>query len=527
MKIYNIEQKLGLAEKITACKSISYTSELEPVGDAPNLDHLFAGARAGVNDTDLYRTKSILVTTNWNKNDDVFRKDIVWASKDTASHKPTNLEHNEKVLVGHITSCWAVKSDGTVLSSDTPLEDVPDLFHLVNGAVIYTSWEDPELVERTKSLIKQIEAGEKFVSMECLFADFGYAIITPEGGCHMIDRNESTAFLSKHLRSYGGTGEYNNHKIGRLLKDITFSGKGYVDHPANPNSVIFNDATTFQFSKASTENPFKSDDGVLYNQRVDSSIVDDSMLNPIVIAHIDADSTNKFEKELIDMSDILTNQNAELKSTVAKQSDEIKELRDLIAKSGVEKLEAGLNDAKATNETLANDLKDSLANVDTLSTEKSELESQLSEANKAKSDLETKVAETEVKALTASRVSILVDGDVAKEDAEAKVELYKGLSDEQFDAVAAEIISAVKANKDGDDKKKRDKDKADSADADEDEQDEADASADESVVDDAKTDDNDVALATVSDTGDELADARDALGRIFAKNLGVDADEKE
>jgi hypothetical protein len=44
--------------------------------------------------------------------------------------------------------------------------------------------------------------------------------------------------LTKHLRAYGGTGEYENYKVGRSLRGISFSGKGLVNKPANPRSII-------------------------------------------------------------------------------------------------------------------------------------------------------------------------------------------------------------------------------------------------------------------------------------------------
>ena len=47
--------------------------------------------------------------------------------------------------------------------------------------------------------------------------------------------------MTKFLRAYGGEGEHENYKIGRVLRQITFSGKGFVDRPANPDSIIFNE----------------------------------------------------------------------------------------------------------------------------------------------------------------------------------------------------------------------------------------------------------------------------------------------
>jgi hypothetical protein len=48
------------------------------------------------NDDDLYRVYSILVTSSWNKNDDIFSPEEVWAARDTPVFKPTNLEHKDK-----------------------------------------------------------------------------------------------------------------------------------------------------------------------------------------------------------------------------------------------------------------------------------------------------------------------------------------------------------------------------------------------------------------------------------------------
>ena len=58
-------------------------------------------------------------------------------------------------------------------------------------------------------------------------------------------------FLHKHLRAYGGKGGYEDHKIGRLLRNIVFSGKGFVNKPANPDSVIFDKNQLTEFNNVS------------------------------------------------------------------------------------------------------------------------------------------------------------------------------------------------------------------------------------------------------------------------------------
>ena len=52
--------------------------------------------------------------------------------------------------------------------------------------------------------------------------------ITQAALTRIVARNDESAFLTKHLRAYGGTGEYEGYKIGRSLRDISFSGKGLV-----------------------------------------------------------------------------------------------------------------------------------------------------------------------------------------------------------------------------------------------------------------------------------------------------------
>ena len=69
---------------------------------------------------------------------------------------------------------------------------------------------------------------------------FDYGVTNKNTGEYkVLARDENTAYLTKHLKAYGGLGEHEDYKIGRVLRNITFSGKGFVDKPANPDSVIF------------------------------------------------------------------------------------------------------------------------------------------------------------------------------------------------------------------------------------------------------------------------------------------------
>ena len=61
---------------------------------------------------DLFYIKSVLVSTGWNKNDDVFKNDATWAARNTPVDKQFNLMHNENTIIGHITDSYVVDRQG-------------------------------------------------------------------------------------------------------------------------------------------------------------------------------------------------------------------------------------------------------------------------------------------------------------------------------------------------------------------------------------------------------------------------------
>ncbi len=541
MKIYKDEARIdGLADKILANTSVAYSSEIQPwlpskvessqkrqLSKAFEVAAEMHGRSVGsAFDSDLYFTKSILVTTNWNRNDDVFAPEPVWLARHTPSHKPTNIEHDETRLVGHITETWAIDGDGNYIPDNTVVGDLPELFHLANGAVIYKNWEDEELVARTSELIGEIEAGKKFVSMEALFSNFDYAIVTPEKQYHVVARSQDTAFLTKHLRIYGGTGEFDGCSVGRLLRNITFCGKGYVDKPANPHSVIFNEAQSFNYSAASSENPFQRESGVLISYS--NSISSDNKVE------------NKSMQNADNLSvDLLTKQNEKNETTIASLQAKVDELTKASSEAGVKTLETQVSELSSKLEAAEKARDEAVASVENLTSEKEELSSQLTEANEAKSALQQEVDEAKAAKVIADRVAHLVDGGVEKEVAELKVETFASLNDEQFNSVAEDIIAAVEAGKMYDGKKEDKEDKEDKdAEASETEEvvaediteDPAEASADEAVIEDAdasEVEEEPVLSAEASDDNTETESLREELRSALASRLGYEVEVKE
>jgi len=254
--VYKAELDAGLGEAIRTTGSLAYACETRP-WDAEHhnalarLRSLFPeSARAALSDIDLYFLQTILVSTGWNRNDDVFDPMEVWVARHTPEHKPFNYEHDCANIIGHIISNWVIDSDGNLVAETSAADELPAKFHVATGAVLYKYWEKPELQERMDRILVEIAKGEWFVSMECLFKGFDYALQARDGSMRVVARNEKTAFLTKHLRVYGGSGRYGEYKVGRLLRNIIFSGKGLVRKPANPDSVILPDTEPFSASKA-------------------------------------------------------------------------------------------------------------------------------------------------------------------------------------------------------------------------------------------------------------------------------------
>ena len=432
MIIYKSEKNDGLEEILSSKSSISYASLVEKSQkSSKNSYSIDFKALAGIEDKDLYYTQSILVTTSWNKNDDIFNKAEVWVAKNTPTHKPTNLEHNEAIIVGHITSNYPMTEDGLLIDENTPIDNLPEKFHILTGSVIYTGYTEPQLRERAQKLIAEIENGTKYVSMECFFQGFDYGLINKGTGEYkVLSRNEETAFLTKHLRAYGGMGEHENYKIGRVLRNITFSGKGFVDKPANPESVIFTQNNiNFDRNIANTEifkekNSNFSEVGVFSNQANLKENIMSLDLDPIMTEV--ADLKAKIEA--------MTNSSA--------TAEKVAELEDTIKAQ-----EVLINDAKTTIDTLNADKEEAAKKMNEYMAKKEEeykkVSSELAETLEVLAGYKMKMEEMAKMEKKTKRMASLIEAGIDSETAAATVEKFDSFDDEAFDAVTV-LLAAKK-----------------------------------------------------------------------------------
>ncbi len=326
--------------------------------------------------------------------------------------------------------------------------------------------------------------------------------------------------MTKHLRVYGGTGTYEGHRVGRVPRDIIFSAKGYVDKPANKNSIIFSSAKTFSFSEAKQENPFLNDSGV--------SILTEDTHNSMANASENKDMTTEIYKEAAEKAE----------AKVANLEKAIEELRTQTTKAGVDKLEATIAELTEALAFQTEKASTELTRANELVLAQNAQEEKVAELTKANEELAAQVEETKAAITTAARVAELVEAGASVEDAAAKVEKFTALSDEQWAVIAETLVAAFNFDKKDDDKKddkKKDDKKKDDAKADEEEaneeEDSAEANADEESLEEAKADEEAALSAKADESGadDVMVQTRKELRNAIAQRLGqdVEADDEE
>lgn len=411
---------------IANCQQLEAPTPMPPMELGQTTVDFLAPSHAGVSDPlDLFSISSVLVSTGWNKNDDVFDSVETWMARRTPEDKPFNYMHDEMDIIGHITANRVVDFDGSPINEDT--ETPPKDFNIITDAVIYKSWSDVKQRERVETLIEEIKEGKWYVSMECLFPNFDYALIDSSGQTKLIERSEASAFLTKHLRAYGGSGLYEDYKVGRLLRNISFSGKGLVSKPANPRSVILNGNKFFDESNSqiltvsSIKERYMSDSNDARIADLQTALDQAVAENKQLLEKIAAEKENDFESKL---------QN--LESVLAEKNEEISNLKE-------------------AQETFANSVKESTEQVEAMKKEMEEKDKAMKEMKK--------------KAMRMQRKAQLEEAGIDSESTAKALDSFDGIDEDAFEAVVAMLKRQAEAGmppelKEAIEKKKKEKDES-------------------------------------------------------------------
>jgi hypothetical protein len=483
MNIYPKEIADGLESSLQSTGAISYASiacAYVPSEEQVERAKLLAAKSQGksnLNQVDLYYLNSVLVSTGWNKNDDVFDISETWAARNTPEDKQFNFMHDESDIIGHITANVVTDFEGNIIGDDQ--DKIPEAFNIVTSAVLYNSWSDPELKERMERLIAEIEDGKWFVSMECLFNNFDYAVVSPEGNNQIVQRDEASAFLTKHLRAYGGNGEYEGYKVGRMLRNISFSGKGLVNNPANPRSVIL----------PNTTDPFQNSKATLIS---DTNIKEINMSDDSLRTQVD-----ELKAELAGAREAAESAKKEI---LAKQEEEVK--------AQVEAFEATISEKDEAAAALEAQLTEATEKTEALEAEVTQKQEELTEAL-------AKIEAHEAEIKLAARKAALVEAGA--EETDEIIEKFASADDEMFDEIVALLTAKWNGKKKNEEDDEEEKDEASVVETVSDEEiDEAEATADS--LEEVEESDEEIALAdTVED--DSVVSARATASEWLESNV--------
>lgn len=394
MKVYKSEIEAGLQSQIENSK-IAIACELFTKDDFTvneNRDNLLKViAKANPNQRDLFYKHSILASVGWNANDDVFDRMETWNARNTPVDKQINFMHNELDIIGHSTQSSVYTVDGKLIPDNTTAEQLPEKFDVVTEFVLYQMWDNDERRQMMERIISEINENKWYVSMECRFPLFDYAVIDLDGSHKTVARNESTAFLSKHLKAFGGSGEYDGRKVGRLIRNFFFSGQGIVNKPANPRSIIFDNAVAFNSQGSLVIRGKNKMEDELKKQVAELQ------------AKLDAVNAEKSKKDEDDKKMM----DEKVKCAVQAQQE---------AEAKAVKLEASVTDKDKVIATLTTDLKDVNEKLSVATTE-------LSAVKKAQA--------------FSTRVGKLVTAGLSDEEAKTEAEKWSSLDDVQFDSITA------------------------------------------------------------------------------------------
>lgn len=408
------KDETALANLIETTNRVSYTVAAEHVNQKTP------------DGSDLFYIRGILVSNVWNLNDDVFDTEEMWLGRSSVVDKPINIEHDSSLPIGHVTSQWAIDSDGEMLSNELDPENLPALYHLAVGGVIYAKCRDPKHQEMLNEVMAGIRDGKRFLSMEVAFQGFDYALRRgPKDPVHIVKRAEATAFLSEKLRAYGGEGQHDGWSVGRVLRGLNFVGMGIVEKPGNPDSVIWTAGEKISnFSFASADSLEKI--GV-YRNRVEIVSASDNFTN---------------ERENQEMED-QKQELAEARRQLAEARQQLDALRDEISKADVAKLEAELAEARQANSDLQTKIEEVEQAKACMCSQYEEIVKEKETVDTELDTLKAKLAELDAAKKAEARLRVFLDKGYSEDESRDKVAKLGVLSDADFEQIAS-LIPAKK-----------------------------------------------------------------------------------
>jgi hypothetical protein len=175
------------------------------------------------------------VINQFNKNHDGIDTRTALAIKDYFIHKPTNIEHNKKKIVGHIVSTgFSRMYNDELISSINEETDQP--FNLALGAVVYSAANQ----EFAEMVLRSVDPEDEMhqvisASWELGFNDYVIAAGSKKlEDAEIISDPKHIEELSEYLKAFDGEGKLNDGtEVYRLVVGEVYPlGIGFTANPA-------------------------------------------------------------------------------------------------------------------------------------------------------------------------------------------------------------------------------------------------------------------------------------------------------
>jgi len=343
--------------------------------------------------------EAIHTSTGFNANDHYFIPSELWAAKNTPINQIVDWEHDRNQIIGCIKGSYCKDQDGNDMTAADIEIDAETSFDLYTSVVVWARYFPEYAIE----ILEKYEKGNLFVSMECTFDDFDFAVET-DNETIVVARNEETDFLTDNLRIFGGTGYYKNYKVGIAFRGIKFVGVGFVENPANKRSEVIDIAASEDDLIEAIENTLTMNafDDIIAKNKVESSKKckknkkEEKSADKIGVTMDAAANKEKEGDYRMDYEKLYQEAQAkiaELEASIA-SLQENEALKASAAK--IEAFEAKVAELEASKAEIDNSVAEKDEKIVALEAEKEELASKLAEIETERKNAERKVAIAEL-----------------------------------------------------------------------------------------------------------------------------------
>jgi len=361
----------------------------------------------------------------FNKNDHYFIPTELWKARASSKYMLVDWEHDREQIIGCISDSYAVK-DSTAMGDDSLIDD-NTAFDIYNEIVV---WKNvfPDYAEKIVDMHKE---GKLFVSMECTYEDFDFALQKGSDEVIVVARNEETDFLIDYIRVFGGSGKYEDYKVGIAFRNISFVGTGFCEKPANSRSYVLD--VKEKVAEIDTE---EKESGVNIVEIIKNNSYNSAEEKDLEsVASENKVGVKDFRDNFFGKGEVMS-----LEERFEKAQEELlKAKQEIIEKdSKIESVAKNLEDAKtalAEKEEILEELtktKEDIeaANIKTIEDIKAEYEEKLAKVEEEKASINEKLAEIAKAEMQRARKEEIAGYDVEIEDEE----LFS-LSDSEYAAI--------------------------------------------------------------------------------------------